>query len=328
MRPAGLDDDAVDAAEQPVRGRASRIEICRRRRRRRTEARPGRSTGGGSRAKAKQELKVVKKLAGKELLGKRYRPPFDYYYQATGEKTGTLKSGGKQHASNRRKLIVGGGILAVIVAAGVLIPLLALSGGKSSSPETAAASRRAHHGRHADRRARGGESAVSRGAVAGHEGVHSAKRAGQRGSGDLRLRVGADRSDIRAQRVPILVLSRAQALLRAYGQEFSRARGAGNTLVKWIRSGGRTCLDPPDREAGRSVFCHQDAKGNFVIVWTHEKLGSTDHVDMLGTATEPGRAPTIVGGWWNSLNDSIGKCRPKVSEELCLATIARITGTP
>ena len=69
-------------------------------------------------------------------------------------------------------------------------------------------------------------------------------------------------------------------------------------------------------------------KGNFVIVWTHEKLGSTDHVDMLGTATEPGRAPTIVGGWWNSLNDSIGKCRPKVSEELCLATIARITGTP
>jgi hypothetical protein len=51
-------------------------------------------------------------------------------------------------------------------------------------------------------------------------------------------------------------------------------------------------------------------------------------VDMLGTATEPGRAPTIVGSWWNALNDSIGKCRPKVSEELCLDTISRITGTP
>ena len=62
-------------------------------------------------------------------------------------------------------------------------------------------------GRHADRRARGVEPAVSPGAVTGREGVHSAKRAGQRGSGDHRLRVGADRSDIRAQRVPILLLS-------------------------------------------------------------------------------------------------------------------------
>jgi isoleucyl-tRNA synthetase len=52
-------------------------------------------------AKAKQELQVVKTLCGKELLGKRYRPPFDYYYATLGEKSGTLKAGGKQHVAWR-----------------------------------------------------------------------------------------------------------------------------------------------------------------------------------------------------------------------------------
>jgi hypothetical protein len=92
-------------------------------------------------------------------------------------------------------------------------------------------------------------------------------------------------------------------------------------------AGERPWVHPTGKRGGR-FFCYQGANGNFAIVWTHEKLGSRDHVDMLGTATEPGRAPTIFGGWWSSLNDSIGKCRPKVSEELCIDTIARITGTP
>jgi hypothetical protein len=117
-------------------------------------------------------------------------------------------------------------------------------------------------------------------------------------------------------------------LLRAYGRELARARGAA-TLVKCgsAPAGERAWTHPTGKRGGR-FFCYQDASGAFVIVWTHEKLGSQDHVDMLGTATEPGRAPTIVGGWWNSLNDSIGKCRPKVSEELCLSTITRIAGAP
>ena len=50
----------------------------------------------------------------------------------------------------------------------------------------------------------------------------------------------------------------------------------------------------------------------FVVVWTHEKLGADDHVDMLGIAPEPGRAPTTFASWWNGVNDYIGKCRPKV----------------
>ena len=52
-------------------------------------------------AKAKQEFKVLKTVAGKDLLGKRYRPPFDYYYQSLGDQTGKLTGGGTQHIAWR-----------------------------------------------------------------------------------------------------------------------------------------------------------------------------------------------------------------------------------
>ena len=43
---------------------------------------------------------------------------------------------------------------------------------------------------------------------------------------------------------------------------------------------------------------------------------------MLGVAREPGRSPDLVSGWWNAVNDNLGKCRPAVSEEECTAAIA------
>ncbi len=46
--------------------------------------------------KVKQELKVLRTLQGGQLLGKRYRPPFDDYYQTLGDITGALKDGGQQ----------------------------------------------------------------------------------------------------------------------------------------------------------------------------------------------------------------------------------------
>ncbi len=52
-------------------------------------------------SKAGLELKTVKTVIGKELLGLRYRPPFDYYYKTLGERKGTLTSGGKQHVAWR-----------------------------------------------------------------------------------------------------------------------------------------------------------------------------------------------------------------------------------
>src|SRR5436190_22849748 len=48
-------------------------------------------------AKAGQELKTMYTLSGKELIGRRYRPPFDYYHKDSGESVGTLRSGGQQH---------------------------------------------------------------------------------------------------------------------------------------------------------------------------------------------------------------------------------------
>jgi len=51
--------------------------------------------------KVKRELRVEKTLSGKELLGRRYLPPFDHYYQATGAVTGALREGGQQHVAWR-----------------------------------------------------------------------------------------------------------------------------------------------------------------------------------------------------------------------------------
>jgi isoleucyl-tRNA synthetase len=43
--------------------------------------------------KVKRELKVERTLKGSELVGRRYRPPFDFYYQAQGSKQGRLRTG-------------------------------------------------------------------------------------------------------------------------------------------------------------------------------------------------------------------------------------------
>ncbi len=45
--------------------------------------------------------KVIATCKGADLIGKRYTPPFDYYYKTLGDKTGTLKAGGKQHLAWR-----------------------------------------------------------------------------------------------------------------------------------------------------------------------------------------------------------------------------------
>jgi len=51
--------------------------------------------------KIKRELTVVKTVAGSELVGRRYRPPFDYYYAKLGQRVGKLLSGSEQHTEWR-----------------------------------------------------------------------------------------------------------------------------------------------------------------------------------------------------------------------------------
>ena len=51
--------------------------------------------------KSKTELTVESTMPGTEIIGKRYRPPFDYYYGKDAEKTGELAEGGEQHLAWR-----------------------------------------------------------------------------------------------------------------------------------------------------------------------------------------------------------------------------------
>jgi len=118
----------------------------------------------------------------------------------------------------------------------------------------------------------------------------------------------------------------SQAMLTAYNDVLATAK-SGSGLAKcgtnpagvqfWVHATGKL---------GGRRFCFIDKSGNYVVVWTHEKRGSDDHVDMLGTATDPGRAPTLFASWWTPLKDFIGKCRPLVGQDVCLDTIEKITG--
>jgi serine/threonine-protein kinase len=229
---------------------------------------------------------------------------------------------------NRRKLLIAGGILAVVLAA-VLIPLLAFSGGKSSSaerttPTTTAAQSGGTTG--------GATPATLLSVLAPSQVAKECTPQNTRAKDALEtnLCVSAP-TDPTSQpdQFQFSFYRSSQALLHAYGRVLKQARGTNAAVVGCGSAppGERPWLHPTGKRGGR-FFCYQNKNGNFVIAWTHEKLGSDDHVDMLGSATEPGRAPTIVGGWWNSLNDSIGKCRPTISKELCLNTISRITGSP
>jgi isoleucyl-tRNA synthetase len=51
--------------------------------------------------KARHKFHVEEVFHGRELAGRRYRPPFDYYYQTAGEKQGQLRTGGRRHVAWR-----------------------------------------------------------------------------------------------------------------------------------------------------------------------------------------------------------------------------------
>jgi len=52
-------------------------------------------------SKAKREWTVQSTCPGSDLIGRRYLPPFDYYYKETGQKTGRLKTGADEHVAWR-----------------------------------------------------------------------------------------------------------------------------------------------------------------------------------------------------------------------------------
>ncbi len=117
----------------------------------------------------------------------------------------------------------------------------------------------------------------------------------------------------------------SQAMLEAYNKDLTEAKSDGLAKCGTNAAGEQFWAHSTGKLGGRR-FCFIDKSGSYVIVWTHEKRGSDDHVDMVGTATEPGRAPTSFTNWWTPLKDFMGKCRPLGSEESCLNTIEKFTG--
>ena len=75
------------------------------------------------------------------------------------------------------------------------------------------------------------------------------------------------------------------------------------------------------RKTGGVRICAVDASGDSMVVWTHEKLGSVDHVDMLGVARASGRGANLFRAWWGAIKDEIGKCRPLLPANVCTATV-------
>jgi predicted Ser/Thr protein kinase len=120
----------------------------------------------------------------------------------------------------------------------------------------------------------------------------------------------------------------AGRLERAYQAALKEADTGGNRITNCSATAGeKVWIHVATGKRGGRRICYLDKAGNFIVLWTHEKLGSDDHVDMLGNARQAGRAPTIFRSWWNSVNDFIGKCRPAISQELCLSTINRLSGS-
>jgi hypothetical protein len=131
---------------------------------------------------------------------------------------------------------------------------------------------------------------------------------------ECNAQVGAPTSA--ANQFTLTFFAGAEDLDRAY-----RNAKVGVTLAPCgSTTGERAWIHQATGKRGGRRFCSVDGN-EFTVVWTHEKLGSPDHVDMLGVAHEPGRAPALVSGWWNAVNDNLGKCRPAVSEEECNAAI-------
>ncbi len=87
--------------------------------------------------------------------------------------------------------------------------------------------------------------------------------------------------------------------------------------------GEKTWLHVATGKRGGRRLCGSDKAGDAVIVWTHEKLGSPDHFDMLGSARAAGRGSNLFRSWWNAVNDDVGKCRPALAEDACFTLVKK-----
>jgi serine/threonine protein kinase len=79
------------------------------------------------------------------------------------------------------------------------------------------------------------------------------------------------------------------------------------TGVRW--NGDGTWRHADTGGLGGQRYCYFDANHDAVIAWTHERLDSTSHIDMLAVARVGGRGnqPGLFN-WWNFWHEHLGKC--------------------
>ena len=85
--------------------------------------------------------------------------------------------------------------------------------------------------------------------------------------------------------------------------------------------GEKTWIHLSTGKKGGLRVCGAAANGDSMVVWTHEKHGSFDHVDMLGVARASARGANLFRTWWGGIKDEVGKCRPLLPEDVCFATV-------
>lgn len=97
------------------------------------------------------------------------------------------------------------------------------------------------------------------------------------------------------------------AVRKAYHEERRRQRVTSNqgkcNSFSWGGEGAWT--HGPGKPGGRR-FCYFDGN-DAVIVWTHERLGQSNHRDILAIAREGGSDHVRLIGWWAYAHHLIGK---------------------
>jgi serine/threonine-protein kinase len=119
---------------------------------------------------------------------------------------------------------------------------------------------------------------------------------------------------------------------QAFSFSFFRSRGALRRAYAGVKSalavgfcgdtrGEKAWIHLSTGKTGGVRVCGNTASGDSMIVWTHEKLGNFDHVDMLGVARTPNRGANLFRSWWGAVKDDVGKCRPLLATDVCHATV-------
>jgi hypothetical protein len=119
---------------------------------------------------------------------------------------------------------------------------------------------------------------------------------------------------------------------QAFSFSFFRSRAALRRAYKGVKStlavgfcgdtrGEKPWIHLSTGKTGGVRICGNTASGDSMIVWTHEKLGNYDHVDMLGVARTPNRGANLFRSWWGAVKDDVGKCRPLLATNVCYATV-------